>query len=169
MLQKDQFLGLVQQEFKILRHLGTKVTTESVEYKPTEKQRTTRELMAFLTFGPHRAAQAIVTGDMSLWSDFEAKEKEAEASMRVEDFASKLDMAEKDILEWVGGMTDEQFQELYEVPFMPGMKMPKVLFLMTLLLEQLVAYRMQFFLYLKASGRTELNTNNLWQGEDGSM
>ena len=31
------------------------------------------------------------------------------------------------------------------------------------------AYRMQLFLYLKANGRDELNTFNLWGGVDGAM
>jgi hypothetical protein len=31
------------------------------------------------------------------------------------------------------------------------------------------AYRMQLFLYLKAMGREELNTMNLWGGIDGQM
>ena len=36
-------------------------------------------------------------------------------------------------------------------------------------LGQLAAYRMQLFLYLKACGREELNTMNLWVGTDVSM
>jgi hypothetical protein len=31
------------------------------------------------------------------------------------------------------------------------------------------AYRMQVFLYLKAGGREELNTMNLWAGMDGAL
>jgi hypothetical protein len=31
------------------------------------------------------------------------------------------------------------------------------------------AYRTQLFLYLKACGREELNTMNLWAGTDASM
>ena len=38
-----------------------------------------------------------------------------------------------------------------------------------LVLCHLAAYRMQLFLYLKSSGREELNTLNLWMGMDGPM
>jgi hypothetical protein len=34
--------------------------------------------------------------------------------------------------------------------------------------ELLDPYRMQLFLYLKASGREELNTMNLWAGMDAA-
>ena len=39
--------------------------------------------------------------------------------------------------------------------------------LVSLVLKHYAAYRMQLFLYLKASGRAELNTMNLWVGMDG--
>jgi hypothetical protein len=34
---------------------------------------------------------------------------------------------------------------------------------------QCAAYRTQLFLYLKACGREELNTMNLWVGMDGAI
>ena len=40
---------------------------------------------------------------------------------------------------------------------------------MNLVLCGFAAYRMQLFCYLKASGREELNTFNLWMGKDGAM
>jgi hypothetical protein len=38
--------------------------------------------------------------------------------------------------------------------------------LVSLVLKHYAAYRMQLFLYLKGSGREELNTMNLWVGRD---
>ncbi len=38
--------------------------------------------------------------------------------------------------------------------------------IVTWVLSGHAAYRMQLFLYLKASGREELNTMNLWSGVD---
>ena len=40
--------------------------------------------------------------------------------------------------------------------------------LVTWVLNGCVAYRMQLFLYLKACGRAELNTMNLWSGVDAA-
>jgi len=39
-------------------------------------------------------------------------------------------------------------------------------FIVSLVLGGSAAYRTQLFLYLKACGRTELGTMNLWQGVD---
>ncbi len=41
--------------------------------------------------------------------------------------------------------------------------------LVSILLCSCAAYRTQLFLYLKACGREELNTMNLWAGVDGRM
>ena len=40
--------------------------------------------------------------------------------------------------------------------------------IVSLVLSHYAAYRMQLFLYLKACGREELNTMNLWVGRDAA-
>jgi hypothetical protein len=53
---------------------------------------------------------------------------------------------------------------------MPGMTAKtRGVFLVTRVLCQLAAYRMQLFLYLKACGREELNSWNLWEGMDAPV
>jgi hypothetical protein len=47
-----------------------------------------------------------------------------------------------------------------------GQKASRGLWIVRLVLSHYTAYRMQLFLYLKASGREELNTMNLWVGMD---
>ena len=50
-----------------------------------------------------------------------------------------------------------------------GRKASRAAFLLELVLGGCAAYRTQLFCYLKACGREELNTMNLWKGVDGSM
>ena len=47
-----------------------------------------------------------------------------------------------------------------------GARASRGAWLVNLVLSHYVAYRMQLFLSLKASGREELNTINLWLGKD---
>ena len=47
-----------------------------------------------------------------------------------------------------------------------GFKTTRGAFIVTFVLGGCAAYRMQLFLYLKASGREELGTMNLWAGSD---
>jgi len=47
-----------------------------------------------------------------------------------------------------------------------GSRISRGCFLVNYVFGQYTAYRLQLFLYLKASGREELNTMNLWLGAD---
>jgi hypothetical protein len=47
-----------------------------------------------------------------------------------------------------------------------GSKASRGSWIVNLVLSHYAAYRMQLFLYLKACGREELNTMNLWVGMD---
>jgi len=50
-----------------------------------------------------------------------------------------------------------------------GHKASRGSWLVKLVLCHYAVYGMQLFLYLKASGRPELNTLNLWAGMDGAV
>ncbi|MSV31807.1 MAG: hypothetical protein EXQ57_04735 [Bryobacterales bacterium] len=64
----------------------------------------------------------------------------------------------------IGTHPDEDLRAEME---MFGRKASRGFMLVSLLLKHYAAYRMQLFLYLKASGRAELNTMNLWVRMDG--
>jgi hypothetical protein len=50
-----------------------------------------------------------------------------------------------------------------------GSRASRGAWIVRLVLTHYAAYRMQLFLYLKASGREELNTMNLWVGMDAAQ
>jgi hypothetical protein len=60
-------------------------------------------------------------------------------------------------------VTDAQLRETIN---MFGSPMSRGAFLVNLVLSGCAAYRTQIFLYLKACGRDELTTANLWGGAD---
>ena len=64
----------------------------------------------------------------------------------------------------LAGVSDDDMRVEID-PFGAG-KASRGAFLVTQVLCSCAAYRTQLFLYLKASGRDELNTMNLWAGID---
>ena len=66
----------------------------------------------------------------------------------------------------IGAWTEENFRSRID---MFGQNMTRGEALVNMVLCGYAAYRMQLFLYLKAMGREELNTLNLWGGYDGQM
>ena len=63
----------------------------------------------------------------------------------------------------LGGMSDADFRSEID---MFGQKTTRGAFIVNLVLCGCAAYRTQLFLYLKACGREELSTMNLWAGMD---
>jgi hypothetical protein len=63
----------------------------------------------------------------------------------------------------LGDWTDADFRTEIE---MFGTKTTRGAFIVNLVLGGSAAYRTQLFLYLKACGREDLNTMNLWGGID---
>jgi len=61
-------------------------------------------------------------------------------------------------------MSDDDFRG--EMTGFDGKKTSRGAFIVSLVLGGSAAYRTQLFLYLKACGREELSTMNLWQGVD---
>ena len=59
-------------------------------------------------------------------------------------------------------MTDADFRS--EMTTFDGDKTTRGAFIINLVLCGCAAYRTQLFLYLKACGREELGTSNLWRG-----
>src|SRR4026207_626619 len=60
-LTKEELVGLLQNEVRILLHLASKIDRNKLDYRPTPKQRSTMELLQYLVvMGPMliRAAKA---------------------------------------------------------------------------------------------------------------
>ncbi len=66
--------------------------------------------------------------------------------------------------ELVGPLTDDDLRFEME---MFGRRASRGSWLVRMMLSHYAAYRMQLFIYLKACGREELNTLDLWAGIDG--
>jgi hypothetical protein len=141
-LTKQELIGSLNHEVNILLHLASKLDAKSVDYRPAAKQRSSLELLKYLSImGPQTAAEA-----RNLEQTLEAIKGHAAI------YADEI-----------GAMSDADFRTAIE---MFGNKTTKGAFIVNLVLGGCAAYRTQLFLYLKACGREELNTMNLWAGVD---
>ncbi|MBS1824500.1 MAG: hypothetical protein JST93_04210 [Acidobacteria bacterium] len=163
-LTKEELIGKLQHEIHILLHLCSKVKPEMLDYRPTPKQRSTIELLRYLTVMGPVLLPACQTGnfDGAAW---EAKSKAAEA-MNFDALVENLGSQAAFYASEIGAMSDADFRKEVELF---GFKASTGATIMGLIVCGHTAYRTQLFLYLKACGREELNTMNLWAGVDGSM
>lgn len=163
-LTKDEVIAQLQKEVRILLHLAGKIDRSTLDYRPTPKQRSTIELLRYLANMGPLLLKAIASGtfDVEAWQAATAKANAA-------DFDGVLAMIraqESEYANLLAPWTEADFRGRIE---MFGRTESRGTFLLELVLGGCAAYRTQLFCYLKACGREELGTSNLWQGVDAAV
>ena len=164
-MTKAELIASLQDESLILTHLAGKVDPHMRNYRPTPKQRSSLELLQYLSIMGPELVKAAKSGGFNVeaWT---AAEKAAKAR----DWDQTLAVLAKQGDEYaslLSGWTDADFRGEMD-PFGRG-KTSKGAFLVNLVIGGHAAYRTQLFCYLKACGRDELSTMNLWGGADAPV
>ena len=161
-LTKSELVALLQKEVRLLLHLTTKIDPDMLDYRPTPKQRSTIELLRYLT-----------TSGPALIGYAKGQPMDADAIAEVTRAANARDFDET--VAALAGLSDlyaEQLADISdddlrgEIMWVDGSQISRGQFLVNYVFGQAAQYRLQLFLYLKACGREELNTMNLWIGAD---
>lgn len=160
-LTKEELIASLQNEVRILVHLAGKVDKSKVDYRPSPKQRSILELLRYMTImGPNLVAFIKAgTFDGAVWGAADAAAK----AMTFDQAVAALEKQSGEYARLLSGWTDADFRG--EVDFF-GAKASRGSHLVFLVVSGHAAYRTQLFLYLKACGRDELTTMNLWGGAD---
>jgi hypothetical protein len=164
-LTKEELIASLQNEVRILLHLAGKIDRNKLDYRPTPKQRSTMELLQYLvTMGP-MLIRGIKAGafDGPAW---QAATEEAKR-MNFDQVLGAIEKQRATYAELLNGYSDSDLRA--PVDLFGGGPASKGSVLVNLVLAGHAAYRTQLFLYLKACGRDELNTMNLWGGVDAPM
>jgi len=160
-LTTAELIASFQNEVRILLHLAGKIEPAMLDYRPTPKQRSTIELLRYLSFMGPNIVRAAREGDFdpAAWT---ADVQAANARTLEQTMAAIASQADQ-YGAMLGAMSDEDFRVEVEIF---GRRSSRGAFIVNTVLCGCAAYRTQLFLYLKACGRTELNTMNLWAGVD---
>ena len=160
-LTQPELIASLQHEVHILLHLAGKIEPTMLDYRPTPKQRSTIELLKYLTImGPSLVRAARSGGfDPAVWTEAE----KAAAARDFNETVAALAQHGDEYARLLGDMSDADFRAEID---MFGRKTTRGAFIVNLVLGGCAAYRTQLFLYLKACGREELTTMNLWAGVD---
>jgi len=102
------------------------------------------------------------TFDVEAWQAGTAKANAAD----FEQVLSMIRAQEAEYATLLSSWTEADFRGLIE---MFGRSATRASWLLELVLNGCAAYRTQLFCYLKACGREELTTANLWQGVDAAV
>lgn len=160
MFTPEDFLDTIALETRICKHLNDKLTGDQLTYRPAEGMRSTLELLHYLTYCAILPAHAIVEDD---WAA--ARERATAAkSVTAATFAEHMDRQLDEVRSLVSGLSEQDLGREVTLPW--GVTAPLGRALVDTALRFLTAYRMQLFVYAKASGDGNLATSNCWLGVD---
>jgi hypothetical protein len=162
-LTKPELVQSLAHEVHILLHLAGKVDREQLDYRPTPKQRSTMELLQYLSMMGPALTEAAKAGrfDPSAWTVAER----AAAARNFDETVAAIASQKGAYATLLADVSDADLREDIE---MFGSRSSRGAFLANHVLCGCAAYRTQLFLYLKACGREELSTMNLWAGADAA-
>jgi hypothetical protein len=160
MITKDELLASMRSEIRIMKHLATKVPPGTWDWRPTPGQRSTLDLLRYVT---HCGTIGAVHAVTDAWDHAEATAAASEA-VTPETFAAAMDRQMADLEALVAPLTDADLRRATTMPW--GAPTTVGLGLIEMGLKPLVAYRMQLFLHAKQSGNAALDSANCWIGVD---
>ena len=160
-LTKSELISTLQNEVRILLHLASKADPAMRDYRPTPKQRSSLELLQYLTImGPELVKGAKAGGfNVEAWTAAQAAANARDWDQTLAALAATSDQYATLLGDW----TDEDFRGEID---MFRRKTTRGSFLVNFVTSGHAAYRTQLFCYLKSCGRDELSTMNLWGGMD---
>ena len=161
-LTRDELLATLKKEVRILTHLAGKVEPSMIDYRPTPKQRSTLELLRYMTIMGPELVKAAKNGRFN--NDAWTAAKDAAEARDFEQTVNVLRGQADEYATLFRDMSDQDFRA--EMTGFDGKPVSKGLFINQLVVSGHAAYRTQLFLYLKSCGRDDLSTWNLWQGID---
>jgi hypothetical protein len=160
-LTKSELIGSLQNEVRILLHLASKLDRTQLDYRPTPKQRSALELLRYMSIMGPQLVKATKAGafDPAAWTVAQQAADARDFDQTVAAIAAQSD-------DYANLLADVSDADLRAEIDMFGKKVTRGSFMVTFVFGGHAAYRTQLFLYLKACGREELNTMNLWGGVD---
>ena len=164
-LTRSELIAALQKEVRILLHLAGKVDRTMLDYRPTPKQRSTVELLRYLTMMGPILVQYVISEkpDTAAWKDAAQAADARDFDQCLAAIAAHTDLYQQ----LLGDVPDAVFRA--EVPSASGDKTSRGAMIVDLVLGGCAAYRTQLFLYLKTSGHEELTSANLWRGVDAQV
>jgi hypothetical protein len=161
MFNKTQLLSSLETETKVIKHLWSKIPADKADFAPAPKMRTTLELLQYLTYCGCGTTKVLVNNSWDLIGAY----KEQASALTWDQIPEALDRQLAEIKTMLSELTEDKL--LYDERTMPWGTTAKLgQFMVDMPLKFMTAYRMQLFVYAKASGLTDLNTGNCWLGAD---
>jgi hypothetical protein len=161
MISKQQLGEAMVRECDICLHLFGKLRPGALEYRPSPGQRSTAELLRYLSVCGIAGVRAMANGDFKLFREALARVQDAPADA----FPAAMEEQKADLRAFFETVTEETL-ERQQATLPGGGAKPLGVAILEGPLKWLTGYKLQLFLYAKATGAHDIGTANAWAGID---
>lgn len=156
---KQHLLQNLQREIFLIKQLASFIEEKDLDFRPTEKMRSTLELMQYLSGIGATMLRWFIKNDLTPeeWVKIRAQRK----TITRENFKEHLDQQMEDILIYMNMVSEDDLNKM-EVELPSKEKMILGTAIINAPIKWLAAYRLQLFTYLKMNGKPELSTKEAW-------
>ncbi|MFN2635722.1 MAG: hypothetical protein ABR585_01670 [Gemmatimonadaceae bacterium] len=161
MITREHIAGGMTRECDICIHLFEKLGPDAFDYRPSEGQRSTLELLRYLSGCGIGGLRALAGSNWKLFGQTLERTKD----MPPQGFPSAMKTQRREIEEFFA-TTSEETLATQMAPTLPSGTMPLGAAILWGPFKWLAAYKLQLFLYAKATGAHDIATANAWAGID---
>jgi hypothetical protein len=153
----ESFVKDFRKETATCIHFFQKLPPGGLDYRPTAGQRSTQELLRYLSYGPYNAVRRVVAGDWNIGKPTNEVTKDWPASDFPRNMTWQCDEVERLVRSASPvALANDDFTFPWGETFKKGEALVRVP------LKWLGGYKMQLFLYAKAAGASDLKSADLW-------
>lgn len=163
MLTTESLIRCWNTETEICLALAAKMPAGGLDFRPTTGQRTTRELLRYLAYGPRNGVVRVLAGD---WNATPPTMEQAHG-MPASDFARVMRRHADEVARRLRAADPGDLAH-GTITFPWGETLTKGEAIVHYPYRWLTGYRMQLFLYLKGAGASSLSTPDLWRAPQAS-
>ncbi len=161
-MYKQHLLQNIEREIVLLKQLAPLIKESDLNFRPTEKVRSTYELMQYLTYIGGVMMRRYVKNDVT--PEVREELMAYRDTLTIDNFVERIDEQWNIIQKYMADVTEEKLLTMeVELPWKE--KMPLGQAIITGPIKWLAAYRLQLFFYLKLNGRPEIGTKDAWVPE----
>jgi len=156
---KKQLLFNLERELELLKQIAPLIEERDLQFRPTEKVRSTLELMQYLSGVGATMMRWFVKNDLT--PEEWLKIREYRKTVNIGNFRDRIDEQIKQIREYMDMIPEEElFTKEVELPSKEKMLLGNAI--INAPIKWLAAYRKELFLYLKMNGRHDISTKEAW-------
>lgn len=157
-MYKEHLLYSMGREIAQLKSLVPHIEENDLSFRPNEKVRSTYELMQYLSTIGSTMMHWYLDG---MTPEYREQVKAQRESLTLSNFTERLETQWLNIQQYMQRISEEDLHnKTVELPYKETMPLGQAIIAGPI--RWLAVYRMELFVYLKLSGKTELSTKEAW-------